>query len=108
MSLQRETFEETGLTITVENLVGIYCEATQTRQTKTFFTFTAFATGGNLTTSSESLEVKWYDCDKAARHITDAMQKSRFDDALNYQPGDNIIYRVFQEYPHQIFESMII
>ena len=53
----RETAEETGLTVDLERLTGVY---TYRNETQIVFTFTATVTGGTLTTGPEAAGFAWF------------------------------------------------
>lgn len=83
----RETFEETGVTVEVTGLVGIYSDPrhvilyTSDGEARQEFSvvFTARPTGGRLTPSSESREVDWIAPDAIGRLTMDRSMRMRID-----------------------------
>jgi 8-oxo-dGTP pyrophosphatase MutT (NUDIX family) len=81
----REVYEETGIRCQITGLVGIYTDPRhvilsngETRQ-EFSVVFTARAVGGEPTTSSESVEVRWFDRSAIGSLRMDRSMRERVD-----------------------------
>lgn len=92
--LIREIKEETGVDVEIINVVGIY---TNTKKKKGYngveevptivtIDFLCKYISGDLRTSNESIEVRWFSKEEALR-IIKPKQRLRFERALNYKLG---------------------
>ncbi|WP_394795604.1 NUDIX hydrolase [Armatimonas sp.] len=89
-ALVREVQEETGVTVEVTELVGIY---SNTRSHIVMFGFLCEWLNGELTTSPESLEVAWVERGKALERITNPAIHDRLRDMLNF--SGTVVYRAY-------------
>lgn len=103
-ALKREVLEESGITIEPRKLIAIYSNV-KSDPTKVMFTFSAEYVSGELTTSEESIEVGWFPIDQALEMVTNPAQKQKLIDAIS--ESDQIIYRVYQTQPFQIFRTFV-
>lgn len=89
-ALKREVWEETGITVSVGALAGVY---SNTKSTIVMFGFLCEPTGGDLTTSPESLEVAWVERDEALSRIVRPAIRDRMRDLLDFD--GRVIYRAY-------------
>ncbi len=89
-ALVREVQEETGVTVEVTELVGIY---SNTRSHIVMFGFLCEWLNGELTTSPESLEVAWVERGKALERITNPAIHDRLRDMLDFH--GTVVYRAY-------------
>lgn len=90
--LIREIKEETGVNVEITNIVGIYSNTKKKKgyngveEVPTIVTidFICNYISGDLKTSDESVEVKWFSKEEALR-IVNPKQQLRFRKALDYQ-----------------------
>lgn len=90
--LIREIKEESGVDVEIVNLVGVYSNTKKkkgyngVKEIPTIVTidFICKYIGGKLTTSEESLEVKWFSIEEALK-IINQKQIYRFKNALEYK-----------------------
>ncbi|CUO21544.1 MULTISPECIES: NUDIX hydrolase [Clostridium] len=107
----REVFEESGIIIKVDNLVGVYSNTKSYLgwdnetivPTKVIFDFLATAEGGALKCSEESVEVGWFEKDKVLNMITEPWLLDRAEDMLKF--NGEIVYRVYSSRPYEIFRE---
>jgi 8-oxo-dGTP pyrophosphatase MutT (NUDIX family) len=91
----RETLEETGIQCEITGLVGIYTDPrhvilyTSNGEAREEFSIllTATAVGGEPTTSSESLEVRWVPRDKLSGYQMDRSMRMRIGHYLDRDGG---------------------
>ena len=97
-ALVREVFEETGITVKVKSLVGVY---SNTRKPSIVnMDFICGYVSGEPRTSAESSQVEWVERDEALSRIKrDAIYK-RMKDMLEFT--GEIIYRAYLVDPNQI------
>ena len=95
--VKREIYEETGISISVGSLVGIY---TSISDTSVIFCFLAEYQSGKSATSQESLEVKWVDKGELVSIITQDHIAERAKDGLKY--SGKVIYRAYRIKPYQV------
>jgi len=94
----REVREETGIDCEVTGLVGIYTDPghvilyTGDGEVRQEFSivFTARATGGTPTTSSESRQVEWVDRDRLADLLMDKAMRLRIEHYLAGRPTPHL------------------
>ena len=84
----RETREETGLEVTIDRLVGVYGKKDKD---DVVFAFTCRMTGGQLSTTDEADECRYFVVDALPAN-TSPKQIERIMDAL--QPGTQPVFRV--------------
>jgi 8-oxo-dGTP diphosphatase len=92
--LIREIKEETGVDVEIINVVGIYSNTKKKKgfngveEVPTIVTidFICKYISGDLRTSDESIEVRWFSKEEALR-IIKPKQRLRFEKALNYKLG---------------------
>lgn len=92
--LIREIREETGVDVQIVNVVGIYSNTKKkkgyngVKEVPTIVTidFICKYISGDLRTSEESVEVKWFTKEEALK-IVNPKQQLRFRRALNYKSG---------------------
>ncbi|MBC7807128.1 MAG: NUDIX hydrolase [Akkermansiaceae bacterium] len=89
-ALHREIREETGVSVSVSSLVGVY---SNTRSKIVMFGFLCEWTGGEPTTSPESLEVEWVSRDEARRRVTRPPLRDRLRDMLDFT--GQVVYRSY-------------
>jgi len=108
-ALKREVKEETGVDIEVKQLAGVYSN-TKTRlyddnvtpvPTKVMFGFLGELISGELTTSAESVEVRWFERDKALDLIQEPMLKDRMRDMLEF--NGTVVYRSYRTKPYEVY-----
>jgi len=102
-ALKREIFEESGIEVSVGELLAVYSNvgSASTSKTKIMMTFRCKVTGGSIQGSSESLEVGWFQQEEAVELVVHKTQNLKLKDGLK---GEGIIYRVYTTKP---FEMMI-
>ncbi len=89
-ALVREVFEETGLTVSVGALVGVYSNV---KSHIVMFDFLCHLIGGDLTTSVESLAVEWVERDAALARIIRPAIRDRMRDMLEFD--GQVVYRAY-------------
>ena len=107
----REVFEESGINIKVNKLVGIYSNTKSYLgwdnktivPTKVIFDFLAIAIGGHLKCSDESVEVGWFAKDEMLKMIREPWLLDRARDMLYFD--GNISYRVYSSRPYEIYKE---
>lgn len=97
----RETLEESGVTVRVGPLVGVYTNITP--PSKVMFGFMATYISGELTTSPESEHVEWVPRDAVLDRITHAAIKDRMRDMLEF--NGRAIYRVYTSRPYTVISE---
>lgn len=102
-ALQREVREEAGVEVDVSVLVGTYSNV---KRFIVIFGFLCTWIGGELTTSSESLETEWVQDDEALGRITNPMIRDRMRDMLSF--SGQVMYRAYETDPYQILEEKLI
>jgi 8-oxo-dGTP diphosphatase len=90
-ALLREVFEETGVTVTVGALVGVY---SNTRSHIIMFGFRCVWVGGEPTTSAESLEVEWVSPTEALTRVTRPPLRDRLRDMIDFD--GRVVYRSYE------------
>ena len=97
-ALQRETLEETGITVRVGALVSV-CSNVKP-PCKVIFGFLCEYMSGDCRTSSESLQVEWVDETLILKRITHPAIYDRGCDMLNFD--GRVVYRVYSTDPYQV------
>jgi len=100
--LQREIEEETGITVTVGQLTGIYSnlQSDENTPTKVIFAFLGAKSAGNLRTSPESPEVRWVPREKVLDMVTHPALHDRIKDMLEFT--GRVIYRAYTNPPYHV------
>lgn len=109
--ITREVFEESGIKIKVDRLVGVYSNTKSYLgwdnktivPTKVIFDFLATAIGGDLKCSEESIEVGWFSKDLVLSMIREPWIRDRAMDMIEF--NGNIVYRVYSSRPYEIYEE---
>jgi 8-oxo-dGTP diphosphatase len=89
-ALVREVREETGVTVEVSDLVGVY---SNTHSHIVMFGFLCAWLEGTPTTSPESLEVAWVERDRALERVTNPAIYDRLRDMLDFD--GTVVYRAY-------------
>ncbi len=89
-ALQREVREETGITVTVGKLAGVYSNV---QSHIVMFDFLCAYVSGEPTPSAESLSVEWVDRDQALPRIIRPVIRDRMRDMLKFD--GNVVYRAY-------------
>lgn len=108
-ALIREVKEETGITISVGRLVGVYSNIKVMNAdipTMVNFNFTARKVSGELRPSVESLEVGWFLRDEVLSKITHPVIFDRMKDMLDF--NGQVIYRAYSKEPYEIHKACFI
>jgi ADP-ribose pyrophosphatase YjhB (NUDIX family) len=94
----RETHEETGVDVALEQLVGVY---TFKQAHSLMFVYTARAVGGTLQTSWESVDVRYFPPDALPGRMV-GLHRDRLLDALRETPG------VFRYQPYPLWAKVLL
>ena len=89
-ALRREVFEETGLTVLVGALAGVYSNV---KSRIVMFDFLCHLIGGALTPSAESLAVEWVEREAALTRIIRPAIRDRMRDLLEFD--GRVVYRAY-------------
>lgn len=81
-AMQREVWEETGLEVTVKQLIGVYSKPLKQ---EVVLTFRCLPTGGQLTETEESRECRYFDPQQLPQNLL-PKHRQRLEDALLKQP----------------------
>ena len=109
--VSREVFEESGIEIKVDKLVGVYSNTKSYIgwdnktfvPTKVIFDFLATAIGGSLKISEESVEVGWFDRDVVLDMISEEWIVDRMKDMLEFD--GQLIYKVYSSRPYEVYRG---
>ena len=82
-ALRREVYEETGLVVEIEQLVGVYSKP---QKQEVVLTFRCYVTGGVLKETTESRECRYF-APADLPPNTLPKHRQRLEDALLNQPG---------------------
>lgn len=108
-ALKREIKEETGVDVSVGALAGIH-QNIQAESidvpTKVIFDFFAHKQHGELRTSDEHLEVRWFSRDEVLSRVTHPIYRDRMKHLLNF-PG-RVLLRVYSKEPYQIHKEQYL
>ena len=97
-ALEREVFEETGITVKVKSLVGIY---SNTREPSiVMMDFICEYVSGEPIPSEESQEVEWVNRDDVLSRIKRKSIYKRMKDMLEF--SGEIVYRAYLVDPYQV------
>ena len=97
-ALVREVFEETGITVEMKSLVGVYSN-TRTPSI-VMLDFICEYISGEPRTSNESVQVEWVERDEVLSRIKREAINKRMKDMLEFT--GEIIYRAYLVDPNQI------
>lgn len=97
-ALLREIREESGVTVTVGQLVGVYSNIKP--PTKVIFGFLCEWVSGDLTTSPESVETAWFAPGDVLTQVTHPAIVGRVQDMLAF--SGTIIYRAYTTDPYEV------
>lgn len=100
-AFQREVQEETGITASIGELVGVYSNIKA--PTKLAFGFLGNYICGELTTSNESLETEWVARDSTLQRVSNPIIYDRMKDMLDF--SGRVIYRVYTNNPYRVCEE---
>jgi ADP-ribose pyrophosphatase YjhB (NUDIX family) len=95
-ALQREIAEESGCTVDVDRLVGVYSNTAPPE--KVIFMFRCAWTGGAPRPSEETPEVGWFAPMEAVGLVTHPAEAARLRDALRHEAG--VVYGVYRTRPY--------
>lgn len=97
-ALEREVFEETGITVNVKSLVGIYSN-TRTPSI-VMMDFICEYVSGEPMPSEESVEVEWVNRDEVLSRIKRKSIYKRMKDMIEF--SGEIVYRAYLVDPYQV------
>ena len=108
--LIREIKEETGITAKINKLININSvidgiegyDGIEWLPTQIIFDFTCTYENGDIKTSNESKEVKWFSKEEALDIINDPITKDRLINVLN---TNELTYRVFKINPYTLISE---
>ena len=103
-ALMREIREESGVTVTVGALVGVYSSVKS--PSKVIFGFLCEYAFGALTTSDESLETTWVGTNDVLSRITHPAIYDRMRDLLTF--SGHVMYRVYTTDPYTVVTEMTL
>ena len=103
-ALRREIQEESGISVSIGPLVGIYSNTKS--PTKLMFGFLGDYVSGELATSEESLETQWVARGVALQRISHPAIYDRMKDMLDF--SGRVIYRVYTNDPYQVCEQRFL
>lgn len=101
-ALDRELFEETGVTIRTDRLAVVHSNVSP--PPKVIFGFECRYTGGTLTTSAESIAVEWVARVAVLARITHPAVARRTADLLDGRDG--VRYRAYSVNPYSICSTL--
>jgi 8-oxo-dGTP diphosphatase len=96
----RETLEETGVTIRVERLAGLYTNLTRQSLVVAYY---AQYIEGELHASYETPEVKWFSRSKIGEVITHPPAQHRARDFLSFD--GRVMHRAYQQNPYAVMSE---
>ena len=102
-ALQREVFEETGITMTVGKLAGVYSNV---KSHIVMFDFLCEFVSGELQTSAESLAVEWVEAGEALSRIIRPVIRDRMRDMLEFT--GEVVYRAYEFDADKVYTEYII
>jgi len=97
-ALEREVLEETGIMVRVKSLVGIYSNLRKPSIVN--MDFICEYVSGELTTSEESTQVEWVDCEEALFRVKREAIYKRLKNMLEF--SGEITYRAYFVDPNRI------
>ena len=102
-ALQREVLEETGITVTVGKLAGVYSNV---KSHIVMFDFLCEFVSGDLQTSQESPVVEWVEADEALRRIIRPVIRDRMRDMLEFT--GEVVYRAYEFDADKVYTEYVI
>ena len=102
-ALQREVLEETGITITVGRLAGVYSNV---KSHIVMFDFLCELVSGELQTSAESLAVEWVEAGEALSRIIRPVIRDRMRDMLEFT--GEVVYRAYEFDAEKVYTEYVI
>ena len=103
MALQREVLEETGLTVTVGKLAGVYSNV---KSHIVMFDFLCELVSGETTTSAESLAVEWVEAGEALDRIIRPVIRDRMRDMLEFT--GEVVYRAYEFDADKVYTEYVV
>ncbi len=106
-AVAREVLEETGITVTIGRLAGVYTNLEPPCQL--IFGFLGEYVSGSTITTAESLETIWASRDQARNLVTLPVFRDRLNDLLNF--AGHPVYRAYgyrEPIPYHIIEDRAI
>lgn len=97
-ALQREILEESGCTVTVDKLVGVYSNPAP--PPKLIFAFSSSHAAGEPQPSHETSDAGWFTPEEALQMVVHQPQHVRLRDVLSH--NESIIYRSYTTNPYQV------
>ncbi|MBI1742271.1 NUDIX hydrolase [Candidatus Acetothermia bacterium] len=97
-ALQREILEESGCTVTVDKLVGVYSNPAP--PPKLIFAFSCSHAAGEPQPSHETSDAGWFTPEEALQMVVHQPQHVRLRDVLSH--NESIIYRSYTTNPYQV------
>lgn len=102
-ALQREILEETGISVTVDKLVGVYSNV---KSHIVMFDFLCGLVSGELQTSTESLAVEWVAADEALGRIIRPVIRDRMRDMLEFT--GEVVYRAYEFDAAKVYTEYVV
>lgn len=102
-ALQREVLEETGITVAVGKLAGVYSNI---KSHIVMFDFLCELLSGELQTSAESLAVEWVAADKALGRIIRPVIRDRMRDMLEFT--GEVVYRAYEFDAGKVYTEYVL
>lgn len=102
-ALQREVSEETGITVTVGKLAGVYSNV---KSHIVMFDFLCEFVSGELQASAESLAVEWVEADEALPRIIRPVIRDRMRDMLEFT--GEVVYRAYEFDADKVYTEYVI
>ena len=102
-ALQREVLEETGVTVTVGKLVGVYSNV---KSHIVMFDFLCELVSGELQTGAESLAVEWVEAGDALDRIIRPVIRDRMRDMLEFT--GEVVYRAYEFDAGKVYTGYIV
>ena len=102
-ALQREVLEETGITVNVGKLGGIYSNV---KSHIVMFDFLCDFVSGEPLTSAESLAVEWIEADEALSRIIRPVIRDRMRDMLEFT--GTVVYRAYEFDADKVYTEYVI
>ena len=99
--LRREVLEEAGVEVDVGRMTGIYFNLSVG---VVIFCFLSTYVSGELRTSPESLQVKWFSPEESLEMISHPVIQDRVKDMMNY--NGRILYRTYTINPYRVVEEL--
>ncbi len=94
-ALEREFREESGCSVEIDRLVGVYSNVGTPEQV--IFCFLCTVTGGELRGAGECVDAGWFEPEEALRLVEHPASRGRLRDALDGLP--HVVYRAYRTRP---------